>query len=82
MVASSALSIALGVWGCRYRELKPITFGGLGANSNSGAGSEENGDEEQGLGRGRGRGRGRDGNGEYELANMDPQGEGGASSSR
>jgi protein SYS1 len=48
MFASSALSVALGMWGCRYRELQPVFFGGgriLGNNptpsaaaANSGAG--------------------------------------------
>lgn len=33
MAASSALGVALGVWGCRYRELRPITFGGGGGSS-------------------------------------------------
>lgn len=28
MGVSSALAIGLGVWGCRYRELQPISFGG------------------------------------------------------
>ena len=28
MGVSSALAIALGMWGCRYRELQPISFGG------------------------------------------------------
>lgn len=74
MAVSSALSIALGMWGCRYRELQPIIFGGLGggtANALPGGEAEQNhDDEEQGVTRGRGRGRGRDGAGEYELANM------------
>ncbi|KAJ4293040.1 hypothetical protein N0V88_005704 [Collariella sp. IMI 366227] len=36
MMAASTLSVALATWGCRYRELKPITFGGGGAASGSG----------------------------------------------
>ncbi|RSL95014.1 hypothetical protein CEP52_012283 [Fusarium oligoseptatum] len=28
MLASSALSVGLGIWGCRYRELQPVFFGG------------------------------------------------------
>lgn len=28
MLASSGLAVALGIWGCRYRELQPIFFGG------------------------------------------------------
>ncbi|KAB5518723.1 integral membrane protein S linking to the trans Golgi network-domain-containing protein [Coniochaeta sp. 2T2.1] len=39
MAASSALSVALGVWGCRYRELRPITFGGGGAKTQQANGS-------------------------------------------
>lgn len=83
MAAASAVSVALATWGCRYRELKPISFGGNGGggtasaagastNDNSGdAGGEGGADEEQGFSRGRGRGRVRDGAGEYEMVNMD-----------
>jgi hypothetical protein len=28
MLASSALAVGLGIWGCRYRELQPVFFGG------------------------------------------------------
>lgn len=28
MAGSSALSVGLGMWGCRYRELQPVFFGG------------------------------------------------------
>lgn len=74
MAVSSALSVALGMWGCRYRELQPITFGGLGGGTANplpvGHSQQTHDDEEQGVARGRGRGRGRDGAGEYELANM------------
>ncbi|KAK4154317.1 integral membrane protein S linking to the trans Golgi network-domain-containing protein [Chaetomidium leptoderma] len=81
MTAASAVSAALATWGCRYRQLRPISFGGGGgASSTAGAGAGassgdigENGmdgDEEQGFSRGRGRGRGRDGAGEYEMADM------------
>lgn len=85
MAASSGASVALGVWGCRYRELRPITFGG-GANTGkgqNGAAGGDNGeggsggprggevDVEQGFSRGRGRGRGRDGAGEYEMVHME-----------
>ncbi|KAK3321525.1 integral membrane protein S linking to the trans Golgi network-domain-containing protein [Apodospora peruviana] len=85
MAASSAVAGALGTWGCRYRELKPIAFGGHsssgatggggvdgGARRQSGAGGAgaADGDVEQGYSRGRGRGRGRDGAGEYEMVKM------------
>ena len=36
MLASSGLCVALGMWGCRYRELQPVFFGGgriLGSNA-------------------------------------------------
>jgi hypothetical protein len=84
MAAASAVSVALATWGCRYRELRPISFGGgggavstaggNGGEHNSHDGGEGGGDEEQGFSRGRGRGRGRDGAGEYEMANMDGSG--------
>ncbi|KHO02088.1 Integral membrane protein SYS1-related protein [Metarhizium album ARSEF 1941] len=38
MMASAAVAVALGVWGCRYRELQPVFFAGgriLGSNSGS-----------------------------------------------
>lgn len=74
MAASSAVSAALGVWGCRYRELRPITFGGgggggankgqangsAGANGEgSGGGGADGGDGDEEQGFTRGRGRGR-----------------------
>ncbi|OLN97706.1 Protein SYS1 [Colletotrichum chlorophyti] len=79
MGVSSAICIALAVWGSRYRELRPISFGGGGGAASSGdggAGAVQNGsagDEEEGVGfsRGRGRGRGRDGEGGYEMVGMD-----------
>lgn len=33
MALSSIVAVALGTWGCRYRELQPITFGGGGAST-------------------------------------------------
>ncbi|KAK0749964.1 integral membrane protein S linking to the trans Golgi network-domain-containing protein [Schizothecium vesticola] len=68
VVGSSVVAVGLGTWGCRYRELRPIAFGGVGggtAGGGSGVGgtAEEEGDEESGFARGRGRGRGRDGEG-------------------
>lgn len=75
MAASSALAIFLGTWGCRYRELKPISFGGGGSSaanggvsgigegsSSGGAGVGEGGPGVEGdeeEGFSRGRGRGR-----------------------
>ena len=37
MTVSSALAVALGMWGCRYRELRPISFGGGGGANNNNA---------------------------------------------
>lgn len=73
---------SLGVWTCQWRELRPINFGGLSANTGSRQTGEQTGegsrdevvDEEQGYGR-RGRGRGRDGAGEYEMVTMKADGE-------
>ena len=83
MAGASAVSVALATWGCRYRQLQPISFGGNGTASAAGASGGENGgdagesgmdgDEEQGFSRGRGRGRGRDGAGEYEMANLNTE---------
>ncbi|KAI1262071.1 integral membrane protein S linking to the trans Golgi network-domain-containing protein, partial [Xylariaceae sp. FL1019] len=81
MFASGAITVAGGTYGCRWRELQPITFGGGPRNSNigesggdgpmeNGSAGDDHGDEEMGFSRGRGRGRGRDGAGEYEMANM------------
>ncbi|OHW92731.1 integral membrane protein [Colletotrichum incanum] len=85
MIASSSICVALAIWGSRYRELRPISFGGGGGGAGagggaagpSGAGDAQNGgaggDEEAGIGfsRGRGRGRGRDGESGYEMVGMD-----------
>ncbi|KAK0625218.1 integral membrane protein S linking to the trans Golgi network-domain-containing protein [Bombardia bombarda] len=82
MAAASAVSVALATWGCRYRELKPISFGGNGGGRANAAASRDDGgesgaqgtdapggddDDEDGFTRGRGRGRGRDGAGEEVL---------------
>jgi hypothetical protein len=81
MIASGAITVAGGTYGCRWRELRPITFGGGPRNTGNseiiGNGSLENGspsgeheDEEMGFSRGRGRGRGRDGAENYEMVGM------------
>ncbi|KAM5345699.1 hypothetical protein ACJ41O_011560 [Fusarium nematophilum] len=83
MLASSALSTGLGIWGCRYRELQPVFFGGrrilaaTGADPEATAGmaaeqQQHRPEEETGEVRGSGRGRGRDGAGVYEMAPMAP----------
>lgn len=35
MVLSSAVGVALAIWGCQYRELRPVFFGGSGAQKNN-----------------------------------------------
>ncbi|KAI1504089.1 integral membrane protein S linking to the trans Golgi network-domain-containing protein [Biscogniauxia marginata] len=85
MIASSAITIIGGTYGCRWRELQPISFGGNGRNTDNeeahpdgatqhGDAGGDQGDEEMGFGRGRGRGRGRDGAGEYEMVGMKSDG--------
>ncbi|KAI1430785.1 integral membrane protein S linking to the trans Golgi network-domain-containing protein [Xylaria sp. CBS 124048] len=77
MIVSGTITVAGGTYGCRWRELQPITFGGVGGGSrNTHEGSrsieEDHNDEEMGFTRGgRGRGRGReDGSGEYEMVGI------------
>jgi hypothetical protein len=87
--ASAGLMTSLGVYSCRWRELRPINFGsstnvgGGGEGVQPAGGSEMNGDGdgddlEQGYGRGRGRGKGRDGGGTYEMVGMSDKGDGGS----
>ncbi|KAI6380635.1 hypothetical protein MCOR25_001571 [Pyricularia grisea] len=82
MAASSAAAVGLGMWGCQYRELRPMFFGGGRSSANASGGGNGEGsstagggtdgpeDEEHGFSRGRGRGRGRDSRGEYEMMKM------------
>lgn len=35
MVVSSAAGVLLGIWGCQYRELRPVFFGGGGGHASS-----------------------------------------------
>ncbi|KAL4913730.1 integral membrane protein S linking to the trans Golgi network-domain-containing protein [Aspergillus aurantiobrunneus] len=56
--ASSAFMIFLGIWACRWRELQPISFGGIGASSTA-----------QGSDQGSSRGHNA-GGGEHEMVNM------------
>ncbi|KAI3395349.1 hypothetical protein diail_1405 [Diaporthe ilicicola] len=39
MAVSSAVGVALGVWGCQYRELRPVFFGGGGIGGGGGGGA-------------------------------------------
>ncbi|OTB01984.1 hypothetical protein M426DRAFT_208531 [Hypoxylon sp. CI-4A] len=85
MLVSSAVTVVGGSYGCQWRELRPISFGGHAKNTNNAEGSAgataengsagQQGDEEMGLSRGRGRGRGRDGAGEYEMVGMKNNGD-------
>ncbi|KAJ4403191.1 hypothetical protein N0V85_005158, partial [Neurospora sp. IMI 360204] len=79
MAISSLASFLLGSWGCRYRELQPIAFGGHGAttspNNNTTEGGGGTGDEEQGFitgGKGGRTKRGSRGDlgGDYEMVTM------------
>ncbi|KAI0009612.1 integral membrane protein S linking to the trans Golgi network-domain-containing protein [Xylariaceae sp. FL0662B] len=83
MVLSSAVAVVGGTYGCRWRELRPISFGGRNsgnpengteAAAQNGTAGGDQGDEEMGFSRGRGRGRGRDGAGEYEMVGMNGNG--------
>lgn len=59
MIASSGIAIALGIWGCRYRELQPVFFGGRRILSGGGgAGAASGADVEAAE--------------EYEMAKMEP----------
>ena len=79
-ISSAGLMVALGMWACRWRELKPIAFGGQGKGKGRATGDVEaangrpRGAEGEGegyaMGSGRGRGRGRDGAGAYEMVGM------------
>ncbi|KAL2186196.1 hypothetical protein L209DRAFT_754790 [Thermothelomyces heterothallicus CBS 203.75] len=80
MAVASAVSVTLATWGCRYRQLQPISFGGGGAastaagtggnNDDGGESGADGHEEEAGFPRGRGRGRERSGAGEYEMVNL------------
>lgn len=83
MLGSAALSVSIAMWGCQYRELQPVFFGGRILNSGGGsaatgqtvdveAGAADEFDS-QGFSRGSSaRGRGKDGQGTYEMAEMKP----------
>jgi hypothetical protein len=78
----------LGVWSCRWRELRPINFGGKaptasnntngsgngGPSTNLADGGRALGGEEQGFIRGGRRGRDRDGAEEYEMVGLTNEG--------
>lgn len=58
MFVSSALGISLGMWGCRYRELRPISFGGGIMGGGGGGGSSNNNNTGGASGNGEGSSRG------------------------
>jgi protein SYS1 len=67
--------VSLGIWACRYRELRPISFGiGSAANAASEAQKAESGQGGEGIGDhvrgGRGRGRNRLDGPSYEMVGM------------
>lgn len=69
---SAVVMVSLGVWACRYRELRPISFGiGGTATTGSEARKEEGGEAESKtddqIRGGRGRGRNRDEGPSYEM---------------
>ncbi|KAJ5094412.1 hypothetical protein N7456_010273 [Penicillium angulare] len=72
--ASAAMMTFLGMWACQHRELKPISFGGIGGGSSTAERSSQAGDpqEESSFGRGRGRERSIQ---EYEMDQMKANGE-------
>lgn len=47
MAVSSAAGVGLGIWGCQYRELRPVFFGGGGG---SGGGNSHNNNNNQSTG--------------------------------
>lgn len=40
MAVSSAVGVALGIWGCQYRELRPVFFGGQQGSGGGGGGAQ------------------------------------------
>lgn len=71
----------LGIWACRWRELKPISIG-VGASQQQSGPSRDDagngvGEDAQGFSLSRGRGRDRNGPGgeEYEMVRMKEMGE-------
>ena len=67
--------VSLGIWACRFRELRPISFGkGAAVDAESGAGKLEGSQEDPNINRhvrgGNGRGRNRDEGPSYEMLAM------------
>lgn len=67
--------VSLGMWACRWRELKPMAFGGSKGKARAEPSQSKEGasDEGEGYEMGAGRGRGRDGAGTYEMVGMAPK---------
>lgn len=66
MVLSSAVGVALGIWACQYRELRPVFFGGGGGSSahkNNNNNSSNNNDQHHANGSAGGNGEGSSGGG-------------------
>jgi ABC-type nickel/cobalt efflux system permease component RcnA len=72
--ASSALMVSVGVWACRYRELRPITFSGHSTATATATASQKpadgSADLEDHVRGGRGRGRNRDEGPSYEMVGI------------
>lgn len=54
MVVSSAAGVGLGIWGCQYRELRPVFFGGGGGGGGGGGHGKLNANGSAGGGNGEG----------------------------
>lgn len=66
MLVSSAVGVAVGIWGCQYRELRPVFFGGgggLGGQNNSNNNNNRNHNHANGSAGGGGNGEGSSGGG-------------------
>ena len=66
---SVALMVALGIWACQWRELKPMAFGGASKGKQKATDPASGADDGEGHIMGGG-GRGRDGGGAYEMVQM------------
>lgn len=68
--ASAALMTFVGMWACQWRELRPISFGGISGKASSNSTSASQAGEGSSS-----RGRNQDGGDEYEMAEMKGTGE-------
>ncbi|KAL4810377.1 integral membrane protein S linking to the trans Golgi network-domain-containing protein [Aspergillus unguis] len=69
--ASAALMVFLGMWACQYRELQPISFGGIASSAKSSGSAQSSSQGAQAGESSSSGGRGIfGGRGEYEMVNM------------